>query len=490
MEYPVIVPVPQFTAPSYGSETINPVQRCVNFRPEQTPNGWQLVSTPGYGPWARLDASNAVRGIHYSSTGKLFVAVNATVYEVDSTGSASSRGSIAAGSSNVYMADNGIDLLIIIDGASTGYSLVMASGSVASIADVNFPQSVHVAFQDGYFIAAKANSGLFYLSDLLSATDWTGPTFATAEAKGDILVAVFSDGQYLHLLGKLTKETWYNTGGTFPFERVNGATANVGCPNAALAAMHGGTLYFQGDSTNSQGIWECRGTETRRISPPYIEKLMQQTVFSWAMCYTIDGISYFELTSTTLARSIVYNITNQTWFEKAGNASASDYDRLRWVVNAFNDTYGGTIGVRSGSVANLVYVALPGSLYGNSETYGSPVDFVTQAIVRQRIFGPIQSNSKRVFHRQIRIEAEYDFDDTGTTSTSASLDWTDDGGLTYSTAITLTKAVTSSTTGQRAVFTANRLGASAERYYRITFTGPAAKIILKKCELDLEEGRF
>ncbi len=112
-------------------------------------------------------------------------------------------------------------------------------------------------------------------------------------------------------------------------------------------------------------------------------------------------------------------------------------------------------------------------------------------IVRTVAFGPVESgNTKRVFHNQIRFEIEIEYDASGTTSLAPTLDWTDNNGLTYSTPITITKTVVSSATGQRVLLAANRLGSSACRYYRLIFSGPSAKLILKKCEIELSEGRF
>jgi hypothetical protein len=52
----------------------------------------------------------------------------------------------------------------------------------------------------------------------------------------------------------------------------------------------------------------------------------------------------------------------------------------------------------------------------------------------------------------------------------------------------LSKAITSGTTGQRVMLEAHRLGSSRQRYYRLTFTGPAARIVLQSAELEADVG--
>lgn len=469
--------------------TRNEVQRCVNLYPQQTADGWRLVSTPGHALFCAVDGSNAIRGLYYSTTGKLFCAAGTTVYEISDTGTKTSRGTIAGGSGQVFMADNGTDLLIIITETNSRYSLTMASGSVTAIADSNFPNgAIHCAYQDGYFIVSAGSQ--FYLSQLNSATDWTPQTYATAEAAGDSIVAIYSDSQHLHVLGKQTKETWYNTGNPeFPFERINGATTPIGCPRTSFSYFSEGSLYFLASAPSGRGgVYEAKGTAIRRVSTPYINHLLERfdPTTAWTLGFRYKGETFFMASSSALSRTYVYNASNETWLEMAGNESASDYSRLRLVANAFDSTYGGIVASRNGTLGDLVVVGQIGSAYENVENYTG----TTQSIIRQRIFGPISSNSKQVFHRMIRFELEADYDSTGFTTLSASLDWTDDGGLTYSTAITLSKTITSSSTAQRVTLTANRLGRSANRFYRLTFTGPAAALILQKCEIDLEEGRF
>lgn len=473
----MLVSVPQFTAPSYGAVTANEVQRCVNLYPEKTADGYVLVSTPGLDyPFAISGAP--CRGAYSTPDGSLFyvhgTSLNGSMTLVGSTGP-------------VYFADSELQVLIIEATSGLGYIYTFATGVLTQITDVNFPAATHCTFQDGYFIVCDAGTGRYYLSALLNGLSWTPLKFATAESRGDDLVGVYSNGQYLYLVGKISTEIHYNTGASsFPFERVNGTTLPCGAYSALTIANMSGSLFFRG-STGAFGgaVWQISGTESKRISTPYIETIVRNFIDAdcYAFCYQIDGHAFYQLTCTGVANpyTFVYDISEGVWHQKESNISGTyTYDRLRTVVPYLNASDGNPKGFDNRFTALWVV--------GSRAT---PVNKEgTVDIRRERIFGPIESGTKKVFHREIRFTTDIDCDFAIITSVDCVLDWTDDNGRTYSTARTLTKAITASTIGQRVVFTASRLGSSASRYYRLRFIGPAAKLILKGCDLDLEQGRF
>lgn len=499
-------PVPQFTAPSYGDRTNNEIQSCINLYPEKTVNGYQLISTPGLGLWGTATNNQACRGAYYSSTGKLFSAHADTIYEWTSAGVPTSRGTLSGwigGTDPLYFADNGTQLFIVDAGGSSGagYTLVMTAGVVTIVADVNYPLSSMVTFQDGYFIVSKIGTGEFYLSKLYDGTSWTPIQFATAESKGDPLVGVFSNGSNLYLIGTKTIEIWYNTGNSsFPFQRINGTTIQFGTVIGTRIGNLNGVLYFLGSSVGGKGtVWSLAGTTPQQISSAYIGSLFEneQQVPSGSakligFCYSIDGHSFFQMNGINTQRTFVFDINETSWFQKQSLISAQYLnDRIFTCLNAFE------INSASSNVTKCIaFDNYDGRAYtvGTKVSGGGGGNYNSEdgtAIKRTRIFGPIESNTKKLFHYQIRIEADVQMDNQGASTVSASLDWTDNNGQSYSTALTLTASiVNTSQIGQRILWVANRLGSSPSRYYRLTLTGPAAKIILKKCELDAKEGRF
>lgn len=482
----MLTPIPQFTAPSYLDKTTNTIQRMVNLYPIQTPTGWEMVSTPGLTLAATL-GYNEARGAHAASNGTIFIADDNRIIQVAADGTASARtGNLGSSTGFVSMADNGTQLFIVETTTGTKYTLTMSSGNVTAVADANCPSCSSVTFQDGYFIISKTATGEFYLSNLLDGTDWTPVAYATAESEGDILVAVHSNGQYLYLIGKKTVEIWYNTGrASFPFERINGGIHKIGGLAAqCITALNGKVYVFGSSHTGAGSVFEFTGTEAQRITNQYMETAMAAflAASTYMIAYHSDGYDFLEISSSAAHQSFVYNISNQTWFQKESNQDGYDKDIMRFFVPGIDGT----------NIREPFAIHIQGDVYFLDQGLRDPAKNSEAgiAIRRERIFGPIESNMKRLFHRQIRFEVELKFDATGTTSVAPTLEWTDNDGLTYATALTLTKTVTSSTTGQRVTFVANNLGSAQRRYYRLTFTGPAAKIILRNCEIDLSEGRF
>lgn len=479
-----LTPIPQFTAPSYGDRTLNPIQLCQNLYTEKTPDGYNLIGRPGFAAFASTGVAGGVvtRGFYYSSSGQLFVADETKIWEISTLGVATSRGTIVTTSNTVVSwCDDGTDLLIAT-GATSGYTLVMSAGAVAAIADANFPANcIGVTYLNGYFIAAVPGTGRFRLSGLSDPTLWTPLTFATAEAIGDNLIVPYAFGGQLYLFGARSYEIWYNTGSTtFPFERVNGSTVNIGISGTTVGRHNGAIFIVSGSDGESAGsIWMINSGGPQKISPPYIEAQINASTgasVAFVSCYTFNGHDFVHFFGGSSASLFEYDMRMQTWCELTFSGLTNN---AMAVINAqsFSGQYPVAVNILGGFVYQLKATK-------NADTTG--------AIVRRRIFGPIGDGTKRVFHSQIRIQAEilYDFGGTAT-SISCVLDWTDDGGLTYSTALTLTATTTaSSSLGQIVTWTANRLGSSRGRYYRATLTGPSAQIILKKCELDLTEGRF
>jgi hypothetical protein len=87
------------------------------------------------------------------------------------------------------------------------------------------------------------------------------------------------------------------------------------------------------------------------------------------------------------------------------------------------------------------------------------------------------------------MEAQHDSSSSYTLSML--LQKSDDGGRTFDTGITVSKAITNGTSAQQVTLTTPPLGSfKAGRTYRATFAGPAARLILRRAEGLVRIGRF
>jgi hypothetical protein len=130
--------------------------------------------------------------------------------------------------------------------------------------------------------------------------------------------------------------------------------------------------------------------------------------------------------------------------------------------------------------------------YSNGKIYalGSSNDYGGTAITRVLDF-KVDGGLSRTVNQGLRFEFEAQHDSSSSYTLSATLQKSDDAGLTFDTGIALSKSITSGTSAQQVVLTTPPLGSfKAGRIYRLTFTGPAARLILRRAEGLVRVGRF
>lgn len=462
--------IPEFTAPSYGDRTLNEVQRCVNWYPEKTASGWVLVGAPGLLNTVTVANNSLCRGAYLTTTGRIFSAHDNDLYEIPA---GTDRGDLTTTTGAVRFCDNGI-VMLIVDG-SDGYVYTLATNSIATISDPNFPANpTSCAFHDGYFIVTESGSDTFYLSQLNDSTDWTPVSSAVEESSGDNLTAVLSTGDGIVLIGVRTTVPWYNTGNaSFPFERISGAQMKVGCNDPFTIAQMGKTIFMVGIAEGgAPGVWMIEGGASKKVSTPYVDTNIFNGVTYGFVGQDNLGHRFYQVNA--VLTSWVYDIDQGIWWEKSSDVSGS------------HTTNRITHAVQNSSGILTAFDGINGKVY---QILSSVNTEDGTAIRRIKDFGPIGDGSTLLFHRRIEILLEIDHDSSASYTLSGVLSWSDDGGLTFSSGFTLSKAITSGTTGQTVRLYANRLGSSRKRIYRWTMAGPAARIVLKTCDLALQGGR-
>jgi hypothetical protein len=453
--------------------------------PEKTSTGYKLVKRWGIELFSSTGNAGtddgSPYGAYFSSSGLLYVADNTKIWEISNTGTATNRGTYVHGIvKSISFADDGTNLIIAT--GSTGYTLTMGIGTISAIVDANYPTNcASVTFIDGYFVAAVPSTGQFRLSALLDPSDWTPLTFATAEGMGDNLVSVVAHDQNLYLFGARSIELWYNTGSdSFPFERINGATIDTGIGPPVVAKrkeslffMPPGFLASAGGEVSSS-IYQIVGGQLNRISTPYIESVIISSAPTILNVYHENGHDFLSVYTPGSNLSYVYDIDQGIWFETQTENNQFLFDSPKFALNA--NSYLGNYPVCLDDY---------GRVYKIKPTISTDAG---TAISCSRIFGPIGNGSDELFHSKIRFVFEAAFDSTpSTTFAGISIDWTDDNGYSYSTAITPSVTITTTTTGQLITAEARRLGMSAKRFYRMTCTG-AARFIFQGCYLDAQQG--
>lgn len=297
-------------------------QRSINLFPILDQMGKEVAamySAPGKSLFATAGLGS-VRGEFASSNGRAFAVSGSMLYEIDSAGTETSRGSLESSSGNVTIAENATQLAIC-DGTKL-YVLTYSSNVFAKVTDADLPASVgYLSYIDGYFIVVENNSGRFYISGLNDGTSWGALDFATAESSPDSLKACISAVGQLWLFGDLTTEIWSNTGDTFPFRRISGAKMDVGVLAPFSIVEIDNSVMWVGKDKFGQGlVYKAQGFTPVRVSTTPIERFIQQATSPEdinAYAYQDEGQVFYIITGGGLETSLVYDLTTDQWHERA-----------------------------------------------------------------------------------------------------------------------------------------------------------------------------
>jgi len=309
--------------PSYEQRSLPfDAQRTINLFPvfdEQGKEVAALYGTPGLTLFATA-GNGPIRDGFKSTNGRAFFVSGNTLYELDSAGAETSRGTLNTSSGNLTFDENSTQL-IICDGED-GYILTYSTNVFAAISDSDFPSAGTVTYIDGYFIVNENDTHRFWISDSTDGTSWQALEFASAEASPDRLLRVVRAVGTLWLFGTKTIEPWSHTGDqAFPFQPFKGVVIPVGIMAPHTAIELGDSVYWVGSNDNGDGIvYRAKGFRAERISTEAIELAIGRATDKEGMksfSYQKDGHDFLVLTDGGLETSLVYDLTTNLWHERA-----------------------------------------------------------------------------------------------------------------------------------------------------------------------------
>jgi hypothetical protein len=302
------------------------VQRSINWYPISIESGSgkspaMLKRAQGLKTFSAVSA-DPIRG-GKELNGRAFVVAGSKLYEVDSSGTATMRGTLLSASGPVSMEFNQFQL-VIVDG-TCGYYLNLASNAFSQISDPDFPACKSVVVVDGYAIVTETGTGQFNISAINDASSWATLDFANAEAYPDNVVAAYVIQRQTYFLGLKSLEVWQNTGAAdFPFQRT-GAVLDIGCNSPFTVQRVGsGVMMFLGsDERGGPVVWGVEGYLPRRLSTIAIEQSLTglDLTKATAFAFTVEGSAFYALQVPGLTTTWVYDFTNSAWHERADFAN-------------------------------------------------------------------------------------------------------------------------------------------------------------------------
>lgn len=448
-----------FIGPSYTLQSTEiECQRSINLYPEVDESGVgknvaALIGTPGLKPFVNLAVT--IRGMIFTSQGRLFALAGITFYEIFSDGGAHyiNRGTVLTQSGKVGIADNGFQLFIT-DGPYA-YAYDLTANTLTNISNVAGAGTC--TFQDSYFIFNVPGTQQFFISGTDAPT--VDPLdFASKEGAPDNIQCVLSVNRNLWLFGAKTTEVWYNSGAElFPFARIDGAFIEHGAASPWCAAALDNTVYWLSQEQSGAGIvYMATGLQPTRVSTFAVEQAIQRyptITDATAYTYQQDGHPFYVLNFPSGNATWVYDANAQLWHERAWTDSNGSLNRHRadTCVAAFGKIYVGDW--QNGNVYQLDVLT-----YSDN---GAPIS-------RIRVSPYVSNELKRLFISQLTISMDTGLQlDGNNRIPECMLQWSDDGGGSWSNEVWTSLGPIGA---NRARVTFRRLGHTRRRVFRFKIT--------------------
>lgn len=452
----------QFVVDSYQDRSL-PVEAkdLINLYPEGKPADAKaqvvLHGTPGQKFFAEA-GNGPIRGMLVFDE-LLYVVSGGRFYEVTELGAVTLRGSIS-GVRAVDMARNSTQITITADTDVYVYDTVAATLVLSSFVD-----ATGVAILDGIGVYTLRNTDQFYITDVndfLTITD-----FAQANALPDNVVCPRVSNRELWIFGEKTIQVYYNSGqADFPFSRIPSGIIQRGALSARSIAEYQGVMMWLGDDKR---IYLSDGYVPREISTPAIERQIntyEDPTEATALTYQEEGHIFYSITFNE--QTWVYDLTARLWHKRQA------YQKTVWEPRFCAYQWG----------KNIVGGTETGRLYElNLNVYTDHGDILPRIATSP----PVHANGIPAQMGRFYLDME-----TGVglpvgqgSNPQAMLEWSDDGGYTYSSQLWRSFGVL----GARQVRAEWwRLGQFYQRTLRVTISDPV-KVAIIRAYADVEVGR-
>jgi hypothetical protein len=319
---------PGFVGPSYTLRMKKAdAEKCLNWYVELKEQGnpksemW-LLPTPGLVAFATA-VVDPVRAMFHQD-GRAFSVIGATLYEVLSNGTLTSRGTVTLDSSpaTICSSGGGGHQLFVTSGGD-GYILDLDTNVFTTIAGLDVTMG---AFLDGFFLALDTVNHTIRISEYYDGLTWDPLQFRVRAVAGDNWVSMTATHGEIWLFGSETYEVWNNTGAVpFPFAPIPNVSYNQGNVAPFSMALFGETVAWLGGNKQGQGT-VLMGDQyaPKRISNHAVEFAIQQYLKDGfdiddavAFTYQEDGHTFYVLTFVDADATWVYDFVTGMWHERA-----------------------------------------------------------------------------------------------------------------------------------------------------------------------------
>lgn len=399
-------------------------ERLVNFYPEiappTSPFRGMLIGTAGLKEWKDLGQFEPIYG-SITLGNFLYVVCGLNFYQIDSSKTATLKGTLGGTPDRVMMTNNRTQITILLSNGDA-YYYDTGTDTFAQITDGDYQSASSVTTLNGYTIFSKTESDQFFISALNDTTSYSALDFATAESEPDNIVRVFVINNELWIYGQNTIEIWGNTGNVnFPFERIRGTYIEVGCQAKFSVVNDQEGIFWLGDDNS---VYQGIGYQAKRISTHPIENAIDRYSTkndAFGFFYIQEGHRFYCLTFPKENKTWCYDTTTELWHERSSRNPTTLVNE-RWLANSLSFFVG----------LNLVGDKNTGKIYElDLDTYTEDGNEIVGEIVSATIFKSFsRMHSNRltlVMDTGVGIDGSGQGDDPEIMMQASS-----DGGKTYS----------------------------------------------------------
>jgi hypothetical protein len=272
----------------------------------------------------------------------------------------------------------------------------------------------------------EPNSQKIWVTALLDGLSIDPLDFASAEGTPDQLLSLIVTNREVWLFGTNSIEVWYDAGTPdFPLARIQGASNELGCiAPYSVAKLDNGVFWLGADARGGGVVYRSNGYTGVRASNHGVEWQIQSygdVSDARAFTYQQDGHFFYVLIFPSVGKTWVYDVTTQSWHERAGFSNGSFVRHRANCQMNFNNN------VVVGDFENGNLYAFDNEVYTDN---GAPQKWLRS----WRALPSGANNLKRTAQHSLQLNCE-----TGVglnlgqgNDPEVMLRWSDDGGHTWS----------------------------------------------------------
>lgn len=446
-----------FMGPSYTDQTaISDAERLVNLYEEtkESESGKPkrvLWGTPGLTLFKDVAAISAIgtgpiRGL-FALNGHIFVSLKTAIVDLltnATTNATYTSPSVTNDSLPVRMVANTTLTQLAILGGGDVFRI-----ESAALAAVTMPwgsaDCVMIDYLDGYFFAIEYDSVAgggrnVYFSALNDVDSWDVLDVFAVEGSGNAIINMRAHQGQLWFFGSQSVRVYYNSGdAASPWRPRKDVVIDKGIgAKYSLESDGENLMWFDSDLRGGGSVYKMEGYQYKRVSTHAVEQLWRAysvTSDAQAWVYTEAGHTFYVIYFVTAAKTWAYDITENKWAERSYlNGSTEEGHR----------------GICHAAIAGLNIVGDR----ANGEIYTQKLGVFTDdgdTVRRERITPHVYDEDKYIYHNELKLNM-------ATNSQVSTLEYSNDNGTTWSTAISKTSA--------SGISRFTRLGAAKDRIYR------------------------